>query len=232
MNSNIIFFRFCFAAIFALGVISAAAQTPQELDDWRLVSHSFLRINDYPVAQKEITVTLDIKGSEITGFSGCNRFTGQFKFEENGRLAVGPFSGTLRACGPVDDRFERQFRETLEGADYFSFENGILTIRDNQTQFFLRFERVRKPEILLWYVNKTAADCVGAVKTKCLQVKDSKTGEWQNFFGPIEGFTFKKGRYYIIEVERTRRENAPADAAPYSLRLIRIVKTVKKEKDL
>lgn len=230
MNSHL--FRVFTFLILSLATTAAYSQSPQELDDWRLVSFSLSRINNYSLEGKDITMTLDMKGNQVSGYSGCNQFSGPFRFEDNGRLAVGPFAGTLRACGPAEDRFERQFRETLEGADSFSFGNGILTIRDDQTLNILRFERVRKPEILTWYVNRVAVDCVGAVRTKCLQVKDSKTGVWQNFFGPIDGFTFKKGRYYIIEVERTRRENPPADAAPFSLRLIRIIKSVKKEKDL
>lgn len=224
--------RFFFASILALAAVPALAQSATELDDWRLVSFSFSRMNNYPLERKEITLTIDTRGNVIYGNSGCNRFTGPFRFEDSGRLAVGPFAGTLRACGPAEDRFETLFRETLEGADSFAFENGFLTIRDAQTQNYLRFERVRKPEILTWYVNRVAVDCVGAVRTKCLQVKDSRTAAWQNFFGPIDGFTFKKGRYYLIEVERTRRENPPADAAPFSLRLIRVIKSAKKEKDL
>jgi hypothetical protein len=40
------------------------------------------------------------------------------------------------ACPKVDERFEKMYRDTLEGADSFSFENAVLTIRDNQAQPF------------------------------------------------------------------------------------------------
>jgi heat shock protein HslJ len=201
-------------------------------DDWKLVSFKLGQMNNYQIEGKEITLTIDTKDGRVSGNSGCNLYMGPFRFEDSGRLTVGPFAGTFMACAKVDERFEKMYRETLEGADSFSFENGILTFRDDQAQTFLRFERIKKPEIFTWYVNKDVVDCVGVVKTKCLQIKDSKTGSWQNFFGPIDGFDFKKGRFYLIEIERKRRENPPADASVYTHRLIRIVKSSKKEKDL
>jgi hypothetical protein len=65
-----------------------------------------------------------------------------------------------------------------------------------------------------------------------MQIKDTKEGAWTNLFGPIEGFSFKKGRYYAIEVERTKIANPAADGSAYSHKLIRVIKEAKKEKDL
>jgi len=213
---------------FSASVLAQASTS----DDWKLIGFKFGQMNNYQLDGKDITLTIDTKEGKVSGNSGCNRYMGPFRFEDSGRLSVGPFAGTLMACPMIDERFEKMYRDTLAGADSFSFENGILTIRDDRTQTFLRFEPIRKPEIFTWYVNKDVVDCVGVVKTKCLQIRDTSTGEWQNFFGPIDGFDFKKGRYYIIEVERKRRENPPADASVYTHRLIRIIKTAKKEKDL
>lgn len=225
------FLLFCIL-VFAAG--SAIAQSVQQAsgDDWKLVAYNFSRLNNYPIEDKEVTLSIDTKEGRISGNSGCNRFMGPFRFEESGRLAIGPFAGTLMACPRIDERFERLFRETLEAVDAFSFENGVLTFRDNETRDFFRFRRIVKPERFTWYVNKELVDCVGVVKTKCIQIKDNKSAAWQYFFGPIAGFTFKKGRFYLIEVERTRNENPPADASAYTHRLIRIIKEAKKEKDL
>jgi heat shock protein HslJ len=210
------------------------AQTPaaSQGDDWSLVAYNVPRVNNYNIDDKEVTMTLDTREGRIFGNSGCNRFMGPFKFEDSGRLTVGPFAGTLMACPRIDNRFETAFRETLASIDSFSFETGYLTLTDKRTGHFIRFQRIVKPERYVWYVNKDLEDCVGVVKTKCLQVKDSKAGQWQNFFGPIEGFNFKKGRFYLIEVERTKVANPAADGSAYSHKLIRIIKDAKKEKDL
>ena len=215
----------------AILAVSGIAQ-PSQLDDWKLVAFDIGRLNNYSVEDKDVTMTLDTIEQRISGNSGCNRFMGPFRFEDSGRLSIGPFAGTLIACPRIDNRFEQAFRETLSNVDSFGFETGYLTLTDKRTGHFLRFQRVIKPERYTWYVNKELEDCVGVVKTKCMQVKDSKDGAWRNFFGPIEGFTFKKGRYYVIEVERTKRSNPAADGSAYSHRLIRVIKSVKKEKDL
>jgi heat shock protein HslJ len=218
---------FCFAALM---VGQAAAQTTG--DDWKLVAYNFARVNNYSIDDKEVTVTLDTREQLIAGNSGCNRFMGPFRFEDSGRLAVGPFAGTLMACPRIDNRFEAAFRETLGNIDSFTFETGYLTLTDKRTGHFMRFQRIIKPERYTWYVNKDLEDCVGVVKTKCMQIKDTKEGAWTNFFGPIEGFAFKKGRFYAIEVERTKVANPAADGSAYSHKLIRVIKEVKKEKDL
>ncbi|MBX3298156.1 MAG: META and DUF4377 domain-containing protein [Acidobacteria bacterium] len=214
-----------------LAVASAAAQTKVS-DDWQLVSYKFAGSGNISLDGKTITLTVDTAAGRISGNSGCNRYTGPMRFDDAGRLKVGPLAATMMACPPPWMQFEKQFLQTLEAADSFSFETGVLTVTDTDTQNFLRFKRVDKPEIFTWYVNKEAVDCVGVVKTKCLQVKDRKDAPWQNFFGPIAGFDFKKGYYYEIEVERVRRENPPADASAYEHRLLRVIKRVKKEKDL
>lgn len=216
----------------ALAAVSGQVFSQSSGDDWKLVAYSFARVNNYNIGDKEVTITLDTREQQISGNSGCNRFVGPFRFEDSGRLAIGPFAGTLMACPKIDTRFEAAFRETLGSIDSFTFETGYLTLSDKRSGHFMRFQRVIKPERYTWYVNKDLAECVGVVKTKCMQIKDTKSGSWTNFFGPIEGFNFKKGRYYAIEVERTKVANPAADGSAYSHKLIRVIKEVKKEKDL
>ncbi|HMQ03854.1 MAG TPA: META and DUF4377 domain-containing protein [Pyrinomonadaceae bacterium] len=227
-----IIFGFSFVGLMFAFCSSTTAQQASAGDDWRLVAYSFSRVNNYPIDDKDVTITIDTREQRVSGNSGCNRFIGQFKFEDSGRLVVGPFAGTLMACPQIDNRFEAAFREALQGVDSFSFGTGILTLSDQRTGHFMRFQRIIKPERYVWFVNKDLQDCVGVVKTKCLQVKDAKEGAWQNFFGPIEGFNFKKGRFYAIEVERTKVANPAADGSSYSHKLIRVIKEAKKEKDL
>lgn len=216
----------------ALAIITGTTYAQSTGDDWKLVAYNFAGINNYNIDDKDVTVTLDTREQRISGNSGCNRFMGPFTFEDSGRLTVGPFAGTLMACPRIESRFENAFRSTLGNIDSFAFETGYLTLTDKRTGHYMRFQRIIKPERYTWYVNKELKDCVGVVKTKCMQIKDTKEGAWQNFFGPIAGFTFKKDRFYAIEVERTKVANPAADGSAYSHKLIRVIKEVKKEKDL
>lgn len=226
-----IYIYFLLSLIVTVSAISTNGQA-KAVDDWRLVSYKFGSMNNVNIDDKQITLTIDSAEGRVSGNSGCNRYTGKFGFEDNVRLKIGPLAGTRMACPEPWMRFESLFLQTLEAADSFAFETGVLTFTDVETQNVLRFKRIAKPEIFTWYVNKKVVDCVGVVKTKCLQIKENKDGEWKNFFGPIAGFEWKKDYFYIIEVERIRRPNPPADASAYEHRLVRIVKQTKKEKEL
>lgn len=218
-------------AIFLGSVIAADAQS-KVVDDWKLISYKFSQLNNLPIEGQEITLTADTTGGIVSGASGCNRYSSRFKFDDSGRLNVGPMTVTKMACPGPWMQFESLFLDVLKGADSFSFETGVLTITDVDTQNFFRFKRVEKPVILTWYVNKRVVDCVGVVKTKCLQIKENKDGEWQNFFGPIDGFEFKKDFFYILEIERIKRKDPAADQPAFIHRLVRIIKQTKKEKEL
>lgn len=65
--------------------------------------------------------------------------------------------------------------------------------------------------------------CVGEGQRECLRVRRVPDGEWENFFGTIEGFTHEPGWRTRIEVERRRVPNPPADASSWSYRLLRVL---------
>ena len=68
----------------------------------------------------------------------------------------------------------------------------------------------------------TLEDCVGVVKTQCLQVREAG-GDWGNFFGNIEGFTFKADYSAKILVNVTKLENPPADGSSLKYTLVRLL---------
>lgn len=68
----------------------------------------------------------------------------------------------------------------------------------------------------------TLEDCVGVVKTQCMQVREVG-GNWGNFFGSIEGFTFKPDYSYKLLVNVTKLENPPADGSSLKYTLVRLL---------
>ncbi len=66
------------------------------------------------------------------------------------------------------------------------------------------------------------ADCVGVVKTQCMQVREPGQN-WGNFFGAIEGFTFKPDYSYKLLVNVTKLENPPADGSSLKYTLVRLL---------
>lgn len=73
-------------------------------------------------------------------------------------------------------------------------------------------------ENTLWIGPQTQS-CMGVVEQQCMQVRWSPDGEWQNFFGGIDGFIFVPGYNYELVVMVTQRDPTPADASSllYSL---------------
>ena len=78
-------------------------------------------------------------------------------------------------------------------------------------------------ETITLYVGPELVDCTGVAPQKCMQVKDSPDGEWQNFYDPIAGFDYEPGYIYELKVEKTVVENPPADASKFTYTLVEIV---------
>ncbi|KMQ69055.1 hypothetical protein ACM39_06455 [Chryseobacterium sp. FH2] len=77
-------------------------------------------------------------------------------------------------------------------------------------------------------VGPQTADCTGAAPMKCLQVKETSTAEWTNFYTNIEGFTYEPGYEYVLKVKTEKIKNPPADGSSIKYTLIRQVSKTKK----
>ena len=78
------------------------------------------------------------------------------------------------------------------------------------------------------YIAPYKKDCVGVVKMKCLQVKENKNDNWQNFYQSISGFNYKDGYEYELVVKTEKIENPPADASNIKYTLVKEISAVKK----
>jgi hypothetical protein len=79
------------------------------------------------------------------------------------------------------------------------------------------------PDLLTLEVDSERMPCVGVGPMECLRVRAPGTKEWHLFYDSIQGFEFEPGFRYVLEVERTRRPNPPADASSFRYRLIEIL---------
>ncbi len=75
----------------------------------------------------------------------------------------------------------------------------------------------------LW-VAPTTQKCVGEIEKQCMLVKRSKSQKnWDLFYDNIEGFTYKKGYQYQLEITETKVDNPPADASSIQYKLVKII---------
>lgn len=80
------------------------------------------------------------------------------------------------------------------------------------------------------YVAPQLRDCVGVAPMKCLVVREDPNGQWTNFFGQIEGFTFEPGFNYTLKVRVTDApQPVPADASSKKVTLVEVVSKTQAE---
>lgn len=87
-------------------------------------------------------------------------------------------------------------------------------------------------EVLYW-VNSLRVDCVGIAPMSCLQVQEGslgqsevlKQGDWQLFYGSIDGFSYQAGYVYklILKKENLPLEQVPADGSSIKYSLVKVL---------
>ena len=80
-----------------------------------------------------------------------------------------------------------------------------------------------RTEILVLEVAAETVPCVGEMRDRCLQIRSRGEDAWERFHGTIEGFEHEEGVRYLLEVERRRIPDPPADGSSYAYRLLEIL---------
>ena len=107
--------------------------------DWRLVT-----IGAETVApNSELTVRFVAVGG-VTGFAGCNEFSGSLQ-RTGTQLVVGPLRSTRRACADEVMQREAEFLKALESTASIEAEAGELRITDANGERLLLLRRVADP---------------------------------------------------------------------------------------
>lgn len=73
------------------------------------------------------------------------------------------------------------------------------------------------------YVADSLADCEGVSSQQCLKIRESKDEEWKLLYQEIEGFDYKEGFTYKIEVNIKKIKNPAADGSSLRYKLVKII---------
>lgn len=84
-----------------------------------------------------------------------------------------------------------------------------------------------KADIIRLVVKEDRASCTGVAPQTCYQVKYKNSKSWELFYDQIAGFNYKPGYRYVLQVQRTKRTNVPADASAYEYKLKKVLKRTK-----
>lgn len=169
---------------------AAAPSATLEEASWRLTGlpgHMVPSGNGAPTARFE--------GGRVSGFSGCNRFTGGYTVDRD-RVTVGNLAGTMMACPEPAMAVEKAFLSAFSGTLVANVKGKRLSLTPAAGGTPLQFELEPKPSLvgIEWEVtgyNNGRQAVVGPLLGTRLTItfKDGKVsggGGCNNFHGPFK----------------------------------------------
>jgi heat shock protein HslJ len=95
--------------------------------EWQLIE-----LNGKVVSAFQLPHLLIVEGTvpRITGFAGCNRFSGNCLIKREGSLRIGPLMATQMAC--TDLTLEQNFLHVLEQANAWQYNDASLFLFNNE----------------------------------------------------------------------------------------------------
>jgi heat shock protein HslJ len=123
----------------------AAGATSAPLDGtvWRL--EELPGVTAAELAGVTRPVTLRFESGQMSGFSGCNRFSGGYELKAD-QLVVGPLATTQMACPGPGSSVERAFHAALQGSMAFALQGDDLKVT-SASGTTLRFKKEPPPQL-------------------------------------------------------------------------------------
>lgn len=174
-----------------------------------------------------------VDGQSVVVKGLCNTLRGGYEVQD-GALQVRALMTTMMACGDAGVmEAESQVKAALPQAQSWRLLSAqTLAIDFADGQRWLLQGQV-KPEVLYGKPERVFLE-VAAQKqacshplmadAQCLQVRSiqysdqglkQQVGEWENFYGRIEGFEHRPGQRNVLRLKRFTNPNPPADASRY-----------------
>lgn len=86
-----------------------------------------------------VTATLLFDGTNVSGSSGCNNYTGGATFDEDVVEISEALAGTMMACEAPISEFEAAYLEMLAASAVFAVEGDTLTLSDDSDNVLATF---------------------------------------------------------------------------------------------
>lgn len=201
-------------------------------------------------AREDKPVTLDFQDGRIALSNTCNRMGGSYTLAD-GTLTVSPMASTMMACTDkalmaldqaIGSRLEGALKTELAG-------EGQLTLRTASGDVLVftpeptAETRYGGPgETVFLEVAAQTKPCSHPLipNMQCLQtrevafddkgLKQGTPGEFENFYGTIEGYTHEDGVRNVVRVKRYKIANPPADGSSVAYVLDMVVESANEKK--
>jgi heat shock protein HslJ len=203
------------ALAFLISACSAGPGTGGTVEGTHWVLDSYDQDGSLTILPESMYADAEFGSSRVTGFSGCNEFTGLYR--AGGRtLLISDLSGTLMACDEATMTFEQRYTTLLQESRFYSVRGNRLTIFGSGGVTALVFDAApRNPLLGKWVVDSyatTPGTVVAVAKGTQLDVAFQLTS-----VGGSAGCNAYSGVYgtngNVVRIGRLATTNMACDAA-------------------
>lgn len=92
-----------------------------------------LTVGNENVSEHHLTIEFNDSTKTVSGFSGCNRFSGNYKIDGNS-ISFGPLASTKMACMDYVNKIEMNMLEALSKANTITLESQIITLSNGENK--------------------------------------------------------------------------------------------------
>jgi heat shock protein HslJ len=124
---------------------AAAGRSAAQLEGaaWRL--QELPGASSAALAQLKRPVTMRFESGRLSGFAGCNNFSGSYSLDGD-QLKIGPVASTQMACPEPGSSIETAFHKALSGTLRYAVDGDVMTAT-NASGATLRFQREPPPQL-------------------------------------------------------------------------------------
>ncbi|TYA60095.1 META domain-containing protein [Formosa maritima] len=106
---------------------ASAMQNNKQPNNYITGTYQVIFIDSNNVSEYKLTIEFNESTKTVSGFSGCNRFTGTYILDEN-KITIGPLAGTRMACMETINNIETSMLEALSNVNTIHVNNQTLTL--------------------------------------------------------------------------------------------------------
>jgi heat shock protein HslJ len=114
-------------------------QNPTLSGNYQINYIADLNLNDH-----NLTIAFDDETKQVSGFSGCNRFSGTYTVKKNS-LKMGPLASTKMFCDDSKNNMETKLLELLTKVDAFKTNGDSLSLSTNKN-ILIKANKTEKEE--------------------------------------------------------------------------------------
>lgn len=118
--------------------------TPDTLADyeWRLTELMGKAVPAAADPMNNITLKFNKAENRVSGFSGCNTYSGGYTSTEPLRIKFAQMISTMKAC-PAGMEIESEYLQMLTGVDNYTLNGNVLSLNKARMAPLAKFETVR-----------------------------------------------------------------------------------------